>query len=45
MKLLGTKRFVYGAWLVPALVVVAAWALPAVAADRVVICEEFTDND
>ena len=41
---MGTKPFNRWAWLLPALVVFALPGLPAVAADRMVIAEEFTAN-
>jgi hypothetical protein len=31
----------FGAWLLPAIAVIAFGTVPAVAADRIVVCEEF----
>jgi len=42
MKPNGARHFPWGAWLGPALVVMVIWSLPAVGADRRVLCEEFT---
>ena len=41
---MGTKLFNRWVWLLPALAVFALPSLPAVAADRLVIAEEFTSN-
>jgi len=42
MKPNGARHFPWGAWLGPALAVLALSNLPAVGADRVVLAEEFT---
>jgi hypothetical protein len=34
----------FGAWLLPALVVIAVGSVPAAGADRVVLCEEFSST-
>ncbi len=39
-----TRQFVLRTWLVPALLLVGVLSLPAAGADRVVLCEEFTNT-
>ncbi len=41
---LGKGRWMRGAWVWPALTLIALTIRPAMAADRVVIAEEFTAN-
>jgi hypothetical protein len=45
MKLIRARHLAWGAWLPPALAAMALCSLPVTAAERVVICEHFTDND
>ena len=43
MKSVGAKYWRLGVWLGPALTVMVVIGVPAVGADRRVLCEEFTD--